>query len=81
MVMKKSWSETSLSEAYKGMWVALDNCRYDAKTRRPTAGDVVDSDFDLSELCARMRARGLGSCAIFFCDQQVLVETQPCETG
>ncbi len=74
MVSRMTWSELSRSETYKGMWVALDNCRYDVATRRPVEGDVVDADPELSELCARMRETGRCSCAILFCDQEVLVE-------
>jgi hypothetical protein len=56
--------------------VALDNCRYDPATRQPIEGDVVDADSELSELCARMRETRRGSCAILFCDDEVLVETR-----
>ncbi len=74
MVSRMTWSELSRSETYKGLWVALDNCRYDVATRRPVEGDVVDADPELSELCARMRETGRCSCAILFCEHEVLVE-------
>ncbi|HSC86925.1 MAG TPA: hypothetical protein VLC09_06625 [Polyangiaceae bacterium] len=62
------------SDVYKGLWVALDNCRYEGASRKPVEGDVVDADPELAELCARMRESGRCSCAILFCDQDVLVE-------
>lgn len=52
--------------------MALDNCRFDRDTRQPVEGDVVDTDADLGELCARMRRAGRGSCAILFCDASAL---------
>lgn len=76
MVSRMMWSELCLSDAYKGLWVALDNCRYDVATRRPVEGDVVDADPELSELCARMRATGRCSCAILFCESEVLLDRQ-----
>ena len=36
-------------------------------------GDVVDSDEELSELCARMREAGRSSCTIVFCESAVYV--------
>jgi hypothetical protein len=54
--------------------VAIDNCRYDNHTRQPVEGDVVDSDPELSELCARMREAGRSACSILFCDGDVYVE-------
>ena len=56
--------------------MALDNCRYDQSTRQPIEGDVVDADEDLAELCGRMRETGRSSCAILYCDDDVLVESQ-----
>ena len=53
-----TWPEFCRSNEYKGRWVAIDNCRYDQSTRQPVEGDVVDSDAELSELCARMREAG-----------------------
>lgn len=74
MAGRMTWSELCRSETYKGLWVALDNCRYDSATRKPTEGDVVDADPELSELCARMRETGRCSCAILYCDQEVFIE-------
>jgi len=76
MTTRMTWPELCRSEQFKGLWVALDNCRYDQATRQPIEGDVVDADDQLSELCARMREAGRGSCAILFCDDEVLVESQ-----
>jgi len=76
MTTRMTWPELCHSEQFKGMWVALDNCRYDSATRQPIEGDVVDADNELSELCARMREMGRGSCAILFCDDEVLVESR-----
>jgi hypothetical protein len=70
-----TWPELCRSERYSGLWVALDNCRYDHATRQPVEGDVVDSDEELSALCARMRESGRGSCAILYCDEAVVLET------
>ncbi len=76
MMTRMTWPELCHSEQFKGLWVALDNCRYDSATRQPIEGDVVDADNELSELCARMRETGRGSCAILFCDDEVLVESR-----
>jgi hypothetical protein len=70
-----TWPELCRSEQFKGLWVALDNCRYDPSTMQPIEGDVVDADEELADLCGRMREAGQGSCAILFCDDEVLIET------
>ena len=70
-----TWPELCRSEQFKGLWVALDNCRYDNSTLQPIEGDVVDADEELAELCGRMREAGRGSCAILYCDDEVLVES------
>lgn len=75
MTTRMTWPELCHSEQFKGLWVALDNCRYDQATRQPIEGDVVDADDELSELCARMREKGRSSCAILFCDDEVLVQS------
>ncbi len=69
-----TWPELSRSEQFRGLWVALDNCRYDEETRQPVEGDVVDADEDFAELRARVQASGCCSCAIVYCDQDVYVE-------
>ncbi len=76
MSKKMTWSELCRSEQLKGMWVALDNCRYDKSTLQPLEGDVVDLDEELAELCGRLREAGQSSCAILFCDNDVLVESR-----
>ena len=76
MAIKMTWSELCRSEQFKGMWVALDNCRYDRSTLQPLEGDVVDSDEELAELCGRLREAGHCSCAILFCEDEVLVESR-----
>ncbi len=75
MATRMTWSELCRSEKYTGMWVALDNCRYDQATRQPIEGDVVDCDEELSELCARMRERGRCACTILFCEEDVFIQT------
>lgn len=74
MTPSSRWSALRRTEQYRGLWVALDNCRYDHQTRQPSEGDVVDADEDLAELCARMREKGRHSCAIVFCESDVLVD-------
>jgi hypothetical protein len=76
MTTRMTWPELCRSGEFKGFWVALDNCRYDATTRQPIEGDVVDSDPELAMLCARMRETGRTSCAILFCDDEVFVESR-----
>jgi hypothetical protein len=73
MTSRMTWPDLCKSERYKGLWVAIDNCRYDSSTRQPVEGDVVDSDEELSELCARMREAGRSSCTIVFCENAVYV--------
>jgi hypothetical protein len=76
MKTRMTWPELRRSHQLKGRWVALDNCRYDEDSLQPIEGDVVDVDEDLAELCGRMRQAGRSSCAIFFCDQEVRIETR-----
>ena len=75
-LMKKrmTWPQICRTEEYKGLWIALDNCRYDQTTMQPMEGDVVDSDDELAALCHRMREAGRSSCSIMFCEGEVLVE-------
>jgi hypothetical protein len=63
-----SWPQIRQSDEYKGRWVALDNCRYDAKTAEPVEGTIIDADEDLVELCTRIRQSENKHCAILFCD-------------
>jgi hypothetical protein len=76
MMQRMTWPELCRSGQFKGLWVALDNCRYDANTLQPIEGDVVDADPELADLCARMRETGRSSCAILFCEDDVLVESR-----
>jgi hypothetical protein len=69
-----SWLDACRSAKFAGMWVALDNCRFDPDTRQPLEGDVVDADADLATLCGRMRETGRSNCAILYCDEEVVVE-------
>jgi hypothetical protein len=80
MISRMTWRELCRSGAYKGLWVAIDNCRYD-ESRQPLEGDVVDSDTEFSELCARMREAGRSSCTIVFCESDVFVETDAASGG
>jgi hypothetical protein len=63
-----TWPEIRTNDAYRGRWVALDNCRYDAKTAQPVEGTIIDADDDLVELCTRIRQSENKHCAILFCD-------------
>jgi len=74
MTTRMTWPDLCRSDKFRGLWVAIDNCRYDQETRQPVEGDVVDSDSELSELCARMREAGRCACTILFCDGDVFVE-------
>jgi len=77
MKARMTWPKPVHASQLKGLWVALDNCRYDQTTRQPIEGDVVDADEDLADLCGRMRETGRTSCAILLCDDDVIVETPP----
>jgi hypothetical protein len=77
MKARMSWPELVRSGQLKGLWVALDNCRYDQTTLQPIEGDVVDADEELTELCTRMREAGRTACAILRCDDDVMVEQPP----
>lgn len=66
---RMGWREICHSDEYRGLWVALDNVRYDPVTSRPLEADVVDADEDLADLCSRMRAADRTACAILHCDE------------
>ncbi|WP_146647583.1 hypothetical protein [Labilithrix luteola] len=70
-----TWPQIRMSDAYRGRWVALDNCRYDARTAQPVEGTIVDADEDLAELCTRIRQNESRHCAILFCDESSAEET------
>jgi hypothetical protein len=63
-----AWRELCQSDEYRGRWVALDNVRYDPVTSQPIEGEVVDTDEDLADLCARMRSTDRTACAILHCE-------------
>ncbi len=63
-----TWPQIRQRDEYRGRWVALDNCRYDAKTAQPVEGTIIDADEDLVELCTRIRQSENKHCAILFCD-------------
>src|SRR5687767_4917485 len=65
-VVRMIWPD--ICREHGGRWVALDNVRYDPSTAQPIEADVVDTDEDLAELCARMRASDRSSCAILMCE-------------
>jgi hypothetical protein len=67
-----SWQELCRSTLYRGLWVALDNCRYDSRSKKPVEGNVVDADEELSVLATRMRESGRCSCTILYCEEDPL---------
>lgn len=76
MTNRMTWPNPACADELKGKWVALDNCRYDNATLQPTQGDVVDWDEELVELCSRLRETGQTSCAILFCEEEMVVEAR-----
>ena len=70
MGQRLTWRDICQTDAYRGRWVALDNCRYDQATAAPIEGDPVDADEDLAELCGRLRESDRSRCAIVFCDDE-----------
>ena len=77
MTTSMAWANVRGLESLAGLWVAMDNCRYDQTTHQPIEGDVVDSDEDLAELCGRLREIGRSSCVICFCENEPVVESRP----
>jgi len=77
MGSRLTWPQIKQSEAYRGLWVALDGCNYDARTAQPVDGVVVDADEDLVSLCSRMQAGDSRHCAILFCDEDPMATMQP----
>jgi hypothetical protein len=63
-----TWLQIRQADEFRGRWVALDNCKYDARTAQPVEGSVVDSDEDLVELCSRIQQSDNRRCAILYCD-------------
>ncbi|MBW2524014.1 MAG: hypothetical protein JRI23_07560 [Deltaproteobacteria bacterium] len=62
------WADLVKSDEYRGLWVALEDVRYDSTNRQPLEGNVVDADEDLAALCARIGSRELSGCSIHYCD-------------
>lgn len=77
MASRKTWLEIRGEQTYRGRWVALDECRYDARTAQPIEGAVVDFDDDLVTLCNRIQTNGSKHCAILFCDEPADSELPP----
>ncbi len=77
MGSRLTWPQIRESTAFRGRWVALDDCRYDARTAQPVEGSVVDSDEDLVELCSRMQRSDMQHCAILFCDEEAPPSSRP----
>lgn len=68
MGSRMTWRQIRGSEEFRGRWVALDNCRYDASTASPVEGEIVDADEDLAALCERIRQAKRARCSIVFCN-------------
>ncbi len=71
MGSRMSWPQIRQSDEYRGRWVALDNCRYDARTAQPVEGTIIGADEDLVELCTRIRQSDNKHCAILFCEEEL----------
>lgn len=69
MGSRLTWPEICCSDEFRGRWVALDECKYDARTAQPVEGSVVDADEDLAALCSRMQQSDNRHCAILFCQE------------
>ena len=69
-----SWTEAAKTDELRGHWVALDNCRYDRVSNQPVEGDIVDSDEDLAELCARLQRSSKSKCTILYFDADTIIE-------
>jgi hypothetical protein len=69
MGSRLTWPQICRSDEFRGRWVALDDCKYDARTAQPVEGSVVDADEDLAALCNRMQASDNRHCAILYCEE------------
>lgn len=76
MVENVKWSELVSSDEYRGRWVALDQCRYDAAAK-PIEGTLIDADDDLVALCNRIRSSGSHNCAIVYIDERGVPSSSP----
>lgn len=61
-----AWEDIRGNVSWQGRWVALDDCAYN-DAGETTSGMVVDYDYDLAELCARLSAERRKSCSVVFC--------------
>ena len=61
-----AWEDICRDAAWQGRWVALDDCAYN-EAGETTAGQVVDYDDNLAELCARLSAERRKRCSVVFC--------------
>ncbi len=77
MGSRLTWPQICRSNEFRGRWVALDECRYDPRTAKPTEGTVVDADEDLVALCSRMQATDSRHCAILYCEEPLPEEPPP----
>jgi hypothetical protein len=77
MGSRLTWPQICRDPEFRGRWVALDECRYDAKTAQPVEGSVVDADEDLVALCARMQQSDNRHCAILYCEDRAAEEAGP----
>ena len=77
MGSRLTWPQICRSDEYRGRWVALDECKFDARTAQPSEGSVVDADTDLVALCARMQASDSKHCAILYCEDDGLMDERP----
>ncbi|APS00586.1 hypothetical protein [Pajaroellobacter abortibovis] len=64
-----SWPELQENKQFQGRWVALQECKYDAKTSQLKEGNLIDSDEDFVKLCSRMKKENQRHCTILFCTQ------------
>lgn len=69
-----TWNEIRGDRRFRNRWVALDHCVYAETGMEPENANVVDSDADLSELCARLTDTDRSRCSIVFCTE---AETPP----
>jgi hypothetical protein len=77
MGSRLTWPQICRSDAFRGRWVALDECQYDPRTAQPTEGTVVDADEDLVALCSRMQESDSKHCAILYCEERLQEDRAP----
>jgi len=61
-----AWEDICREATWQGRWVALDECAYD-DAGEALAGQVVDYDDNLADLCARLSAERRKRCSVVFC--------------